>query len=96
MLNVSFGRENAILSLLEIHKLRSSRLNKSRLFHGKKILMKRMGKKALFLVNAATVMANRLGCDSNMQASTRRVLGKRSRKNNGIIVSACEVKNREK
>jgi hypothetical protein len=96
MFNISFGKENTALSLLDIHKLRASKLNKSQLFHGKKILMKRMGKKALFLVNAATIMANRLGCDSSMQASARSVLGKRSRKNNRVIVSACEVKNREK
>ncbi len=96
MFNVSFSRENTALSLLDIHKLRSAKLSKSQLFHGKKILMKRMGKKALFLVNAATVMANRLGCDSSMQASAKRVLGKRSGQNNKVIVSACEAKNREK
>ena len=94
--NISFGRENAILSPLDIHKLRSAKLIKSRLFHGKKILMKRMGKKALFLVNAATIMANRLGCDPSMQASARHALGKRSNKNIKVIASACKLKNREK
>ncbi len=89
------SKEITILSLLEIQKLRSVKFSQSRLFHGKKILMRRLGNRALFLVNSAADMANRLGCDPSMQAAAKRALGKRSLKNNKVIASACEVKNRE-
>ncbi len=92
--NISMGKENTALSLLDIHKLRSAKLNKSRLFHGKKILMKRF--KSNFLVNNAADMANRLGCDPSMKAAAKSVLGKKSKKNSSAIATACEVKSREK
>jgi hypothetical protein len=58
--------------------------------------MRRLGNKALFLVNGASDMANQLGCDQSMQAAAKHALGKRSTKTDKVITSACEVKNREK
>lgn len=84
------------MSVLMINKLRSDKLNKSRVFHGKKYLLKRLGNRSLFLVNGITDVANRLGCDSNMCKSANRVLGKRSTKNNRLVSLACEAKEREK
>ncbi len=94
MLNIIFS--NAILPLLEIHKLRSEKLSKNRLSHGKKILIKRLGGQSLFLINSITDMASRIGCDQSMQIAAKQGLGKKSLKYNTLITSACDAKNREK
>lgn len=87
---------NTTLSLLEMHTLRSAKLRKNQLSHGKKILIERLGKESFFLVNSATDMASRLGCDPNMRIAVKKGLGKKSLKYNRLITSACETQNREK
>jgi len=94
--NVSICKEIGTLSLLEIHTLRSDKLKKSRLFYSKKNLLRLFGKNAVFLVNDAADMANRVGCDKSMQTATRRILGKKAKKFSNAITAACESKNREK
>lgn len=90
-LNASFGKESNVLSLLDIHKLRSAKLRTTRLFYGKKILIKRH--KNLFLINSATDMANRIGCDPSMKTSAQVALKGQHKK---IISYVCETKNRER
>lgn len=92
--DTSVGKENAALSLLDIYKIRSAKIAKSRIFYGKKTLIKRF--KSGLLVNGVTDMANRLGCDPNMQMAASRGVGKKLKKNSKAIAIACEVKSREK
>lgn len=94
--NTSMGKKNTSLSLLDIHKIRSAKIAKSRAFYGKEILIKRLGGKSGLLANSVADMANRLGCGPNMKKAARRVLGEKSKKHSKAIVNACEVKNREK
>jgi len=85
---------NGVYSLLDIHTLRSNKLNQDRNYHGKKILKKRLLDKSPFLINGATEMAARLGCDKNMCRAQKKITGNPTKYN--IIVSACEIKSREK
>jgi hypothetical protein len=94
--NTSMGKENSSLSLLDIHKLRSAKIAKSRAFYGKEILIKRFGSKSGLLANNVADMANRVGCGPNMKMAAKRVLGEKSKKHSKAISTACEVKNREK
>ena len=94
--NVSICKEIDILSLPEIHALRSDKLKKSRLIYSKKNLLRLFSKNAIFLVNGVADMANRVGCDQSMQTAIRGVLGKKTKKFSNAITAACESKNREK
>lgn len=85
---------DSIYSLLDIHKLRSNKLNQDRDYHGKKILKQRFHNKSPLLINRATEMAALLGCDKNMRQAQRKVIGNTQKYN--IVISACEIKSREK
>jgi len=92
-LNTVFG--SSILPLLEIHKLHSNKLSKDRLTLGKKTLLKRLGSKSLFLVNATTEMAKRLGCNQRMQIAAKQGSREKTPRHHKLIASACKAKNRE-
>lgn len=84
------------ISLADIYKLRSDKISKNRLHHGKKILMSRYGKNASAKVDGATDVANRMGCDANMKSAAKSSLGKKSKKKYAMVDSACELIQREK
>ena len=92
--NAVFAIPKKNLSLLDIYKLRSQKCAKSRLFNGKKVLLKRL-KKNHYLADITTDIANRLGCDPEMKESVKKALGKKSWKKNFLVNAAYEAKNRE-
>lgn len=93
ILSAVFG--SSILPLLEIHKLHSNKLSENRLALGKKTLLKRLGSKSLFLVNATTEMAGRLGCSRKMRIAAKQGSTKKNFKHSKLISSACKAKDRE-
>lgn len=87
-----FAHCDGTFSFLDIHKLRSSKLEQNRQNYGKKILKQKFHSQP-FLINGTTEMASRLGCNKNMQNAQKRIKNKKISK---LIASACEAKSREK
>lgn len=82
-----------IYSLLDIYKMRSDKSKKNRIYYGKKILMKHLNYKPLFLINNITDMSVRTVCSKNMQRAVKKEK-KGNAKRYDLILSTCEVKSR--